>query len=202
MFIESAQNNLKGLQIFALLSMLSASGCMSTSSGQAIATTADESATTTTPTASILLTPNSQIIDPGATVQFTASGGTAPYTYSVTNGGGTIDSSTGLFVAPTNSSAIDIAVNDVNGNFAYANITVAMSNLTLSAVSTTVSIGATDQLTASGGTAPYTYTVTAGGGTVDPNAGVFTAPSAPGLTQVSVEDATGAVAYLTITTES
>jgi len=57
---------------------------------------------------------------------------------------------------------------------------------------TTLAIGAEAQITVSGGTPPYTYTVTSGGGSVG-SSGLYTAPWFVGSVAVRVTDAAGVV---------
>ena len=61
--------------------------------------------------------------------------------------------------------------------------------------------GATLQLTASGGTPPYTYSSVVGTGTITPY-GLVAAPSTSGMIEFQVQDANKAVAYSNITVSS
>lgn len=72
------------------------------------------------------LTGNATAVAPGVPVNFGASGGTAPYTYSVANGGagGTINSSTGAYVAPQAYGVDTIAAVDAHGVSSSAAIKV------------------------------------------------------------------------------
>jgi large repetitive protein len=110
----------------------------------------------------------------------TASGGTAPYTYAVTAGslpaGLGLNSSTGLLSGTptaTGSFPFTITATDAtggagslgcSGNQPYT-LTIGCPAITLSPLSLpngTVSTAYSQQITASGGTAPYTYAVTSG----------------------------------------
>jgi hypothetical protein len=76
--------------------------------------------------------------------------------------------------------------------------TTSYEALYLSSSETIILINESAQLTAYGGTPPYTYALEAGSGTVDPNTGLFTAPSYATTSQLSATDAEGVIAYFTI----
>jgi hypothetical protein len=62
--------------------------------------------------------------------QLTAYGGVSPYTFSLEAGAGTLDPSTGAFVAPDYATTVLIAVTDAEGS--YATITLSVSEATSS----------------------------------------------------------------------
>lgn len=71
--------------------------------------------------------PDNQTIAPGATLQLSVSGGAAPYVFSIVSGGGTINSSTGLYTAPSQASTVEVQVSDSSTpsqQVAYVTITV------------------------------------------------------------------------------
>lgn len=70
--------------------------------------------------------------------------------------------------------------------------------LTLTPASAAIIPGATDQVTATGGTSPYTYYVVSGTGTIDPGTGVFTAPAMDETDEVAVQDSAGDVQFAII----
>jgi hypothetical protein len=90
-----------------------------------------------------------------------ATGGQPPYTYSITSGGGSIDSATGVFVAPSGNGTTVIEVTDARG--ASARVTLTVSVLTLNPLSTNADSGGVVNFTPSGGAPPYTYNVVSGG---------------------------------------
>jgi hypothetical protein len=105
----------------------------------------------------------------------TASGGTSPYTYAVTAGalpaGMTLSSAGALSGTPTAGgsfnftiTATDSAGTPVTGSQAYT-LTVNAPTISVSPTSLpdgTLSVAYSQAITASGGTAPYTYAITAG----------------------------------------
>jgi hypothetical protein len=124
-------------------------------------------------------------------VVFTASGGTKPYTYYLESGEGTINSSTGLFTASAIPGSVEVMVEDAAGNTSYSTITVGdAQDLTLTAAAYQIAPNATVQLTPSGGTAPYSYYVVSGDGSVS-SSGVFTAPDYETTSEIEVVDKTG-----------
>ncbi|MDR3608268.1 MAG: hypothetical protein P4M08_12935 [Oligoflexia bacterium] len=166
---------------------------------------ANSAVTSTATTLALSLSPSAQTVSPGSSIQFTASGGTAPYYYSVVSGGGTINSSNGLYTAPSTPTTnctqnpISISVEDHAGTVATAQVCVSVSNLTLTAASSSVATSSTLQFTASGGTPPYTYAVASGIGSINSSTGLYTSPGSSGTAQISATDSAGSVSYTTIT---
>ena len=103
----------------------------------------------------------------------TASGGTAPYTYTITTGalpaGMTLSSAGTLSGTPTAAGTFSFTVrgtdaNAYSGTRAYS-LTVAAPTIALTPAtlaSTTVGTATSQTVTASGGTAPYTYVISSG----------------------------------------
>nr|WP_232313960.1 putative Ig domain-containing protein [Ralstonia sp. A12] len=140
----------------------------------------------------------------------TAGGGTAPYTYAVTAGalpaGLNLNSSTGAISGtPTAGGAFNVTVTatDANGYTGTRNfgLSVAAATVTVSpgtVPGATVGTAYTQSMTASGGTAPYTYAVTAGalpvGMTVSSAGALSGTPTAGGsfnFTITSTDSSTG-----------
>lgn len=149
---------------------------------------------TPAPTA-VSVSPSAQTVAPGLTLQLAATGGSgAPYTWSVASGtAGTVNQTTGLFTASrSGSGAVTIAATDRTGARGTATITV--SAVTITPNTGQLTVGQTLNLTASGGTAPYTWTSSnAAVATVNNSGGQVTAVGA-GIATVRATDANGAIA--------
>ena len=132
----------------------------------------------------------------------TATGGTTPYTWSVNAGtlppGITLSSAGVLSGTPTTAGSYPFTVNviDANKGIATASITLVVTAalaLTFPAPpSGTVGFAYTDTLTAAGGTAPYTWSVSAGtlpaGLTLNASTGVVSGtPTAAGTSSFTVK---------------
>lgn len=146
----------------------------------------------------------------------TASGGTAPYTYSVTSGslpaGVTLSSGGLLSGTPTFGGTYGFTItaidaNSCSGNRAYSWLVTGCPQITLSPTTLpngTMGSAYSQTVTASGGTAPYSYAVTSGAvptGTTLSSAGVLSGtPSAAGtfgftVTATDANTCTGSRAY-------
>jgi gliding motility-associated-like protein len=143
---------------------------------------------------------------------FTASGGTAPYTFSINSNttGGTISSAaTTATLSGAGVGSITVKVTDANGCTATSTITVTQpasalslnnsGNIALNCFGDTNGSGT---FTASGGTSPYTFTVNSNttGGTTSTTATTLSLTGAGvGSITVKVTDANGCTATSTIT---
>ncbi|MGD8567913.1 MAG: Ig-like domain-containing protein [Gammaproteobacteria bacterium] len=138
----------------------------------------------------VSITPARATVAAGATQHFSADGGSAPYTWSVTNPDvATIDSTSGLLtaIAP---GVTRITVTDSNGESgSSADITI--TTTTITPRSSLIGVNQTLQFQASGGTPPYTFSVSDSGvATIDSTTGVLTGLSS-GVVQISATDANG-----------
>ena len=155
-------------------------------------------------------TPGLKISAPAAVValsgalQFTASGGVPPYSYSVSTANGGTISATGLYSAPAAAILATVVVTDASNSSALFNFTV--ESFSMSAATSIVNAGGTVQLTAINGIAPYVYTITTpatGGGSVS-STGLYTAPTsvaAPINVLITAIDANGDSATSSITVD-
>lgn len=154
--------------------------------------------------ASVTITADSlSIIPPAITLStndvyfFVSLGGTPPYTYAITSGGGSIDGGTGEFHAPGTADITDVKVTDAAMATDSSSVTT-MEGLVI--VPQTVSIPANNNVafSASGGSGPYTFTMESGAGSVTSD-GFYTAPGGLGTAEIRVTDNIGSSRIATIT---
>jgi len=146
------------------------------------------------------LSPASASVGPGAKVQFKVSGPqgtTFVWQLAVNRSGGSIDSTTGAYVAGPYENAVDVVeARDAAGHRAAALVSVG-SPLTIGApFSDGAMAGETLPLTVSGGCGPYVwhYANNASGGVLDSQTGVYRAGEKNGVTDVvAVSDVSGAM---------
>jgi subtilisin family serine protease len=162
------------------------------------------------PVATITVTPNPATLASGATQQFTAtgrdaSGNVVPITpvWSVVAGGGTIDGN-GLFtagtVAGTYTNTVTASSGGVTGTATVTVIAGPLASIVVTPNPAFVTRGATRQFTAAGKDASGnpvaitpTWSVVAGGGTINSTTGLFTAGTATGTFPNTVQASSGTV---------
>ena len=138
----------------------------------------------------------------GDIVVFTVHGGEKPWHWGAANGNGTMQDlgekgEQGLYTA-TAIGPNTVIVYDSNGHAALADITVSSTALSISPASATLTNnGATATFVASGGLAPYTWTLLNGNGALSASAGtsVIYTRNLPGGNSVTVKDGTGVTTY-------
>lgn len=148
-----------------------------------------------TPPAGITVSPNTATVNAGATQQFTASGGTPPYGWNSNSVAAMIDQN-GLLTGLSAGIAI-VTAQDANGVIGFSgtitiNAAVAApppTTLTVTPATATVLVGATQQFSAAGGTAPYTWSTNSTAASISA-AGLLTGLAA-GSTTVTAVDANG-----------
>lgn len=145
-------------------------------------------------TRALTLAADQSTVNGGDSLQLTASGGSSPYTYSVITGSGSV-SSTGLFTAPAVQETNVVQVKDAKGATAQVVLEVkVLLTITYSSPVTTEKI----KLQTTGGTAPYTYSLLSGSGTVSGDE--LTPGSASNATSlIAVRDALGNTNQISIT---
>jgi len=105
----------------------------------------------------VVITPASLTLAEGTSGQFNATGGTAPYTWSVADSTvASIDPATGLLTALLAGQTV-VTASDVNGVSGNAEITV--TTVLVSPDTASLRVGDTQQFSVAGGTAPYSWSV-------------------------------------------
>ena len=141
---------------------------------------------------------------PSGTTTIGASGGTTPYNFYVSSGGGSVGHTSGAFQAPSSAGTVVVGVQDASGATATTTISVVSSGSgsgsgsgssdALSLTIPAVILGNQSlSLAATGGISPYTYTVVAGNGTIS---GTSFTPTNSSQTTVTIQatDASGGTA--------
>jgi Domain of unknown function DUF11/Bacterial Ig-like domain (group 1) len=153
----------------------------------------------------VFVTPASATTAPQGTVALSASGGSGTgYTFALTTNasGGTVDPSTGRYLAGVTPGVTDsVTVTDSLGNTAVATIVVGAGLTVTASVSTTPPRG-TLALTALGGSGSYTFTIPSNGSgaTIVSTTGLYTAGANGKTTDVvAATDTLGNVATFQIT---
>ena len=165
------------------------------------------------PLAAITVTPNPTIVQAGSAQRFTAVGTDAggnviaiTPTWSVVQGGGSIDASTGHFTAGTTAGTFAGTVRASSGTVSgSATVTVTAIPLVLATIvvtpdSVSMQAGRTQQFSAAGrdgnGNAfpiSVTWSVVRSGGSIDANSGLFTAGAVPGTFVNTVRATSGTI---------
>jgi PKD repeat protein len=159
--------------------------------------TSDTAAVTIDP--ALTISPASETLAVNDIFIFTSSGGVSPYQYAVSSGNGTVDG-TGKYTAPSAAGSATVTITDSAGNSASATVTVNPA-LALSPASSIIAVNDVLALNATGGVAPYTFSIAAGGGSVNAS-GQYTASSSAGSATVQVTDSEGHVATSAVTINS
>jgi alpha-tubulin suppressor-like RCC1 family protein len=161
---------------------------------------ASDSISTSTATITIYspltISPATKFITTNGTFQFSGTGGYGALAFSVIPAnGGTIDAS-GNFTASSTAGTYTIQLTDADSNTANATAIIAGS-LILPTPAPYVLTNNNISFVPSGGFPNYAFTVLTGVGSIDPNTGSFSSPTA-GTTTVQVTDANSATATSTI----
>ena len=149
----------------------------------------------------LAILPSSQTMSTNGTLNFSATGGVSPYAYSVISGGGSVNTTSGVFTAPAAAGSTVVRVVDSIGNYTDSNLTIILG-LGISPAATTLAVTNSQTFTASGGTAPYAFSiVTPSGGSISSGAttGFYTAPNVTGTYIVRITDSVGATADASVT---
>jgi len=153
---------------------------------------------------SLAVSPTSRAIRVGETINFLATGGIAPYVFSLQAGGagGTIDPISGVYTAPTTVGSATAIVTDSEGTAVQADIViVAASQLQITPTNVTIGVNSTYQFSALGGAGGYTFTLVWGGGTIS-SGGLYQAPATATSASIRVTDAVGSTSDTVVTVVS
>jgi len=120
---------------------------------------------------------------------FNATGGVSPYSYSMFAGGGSVNATTGEYTAPAGSGSATVRVTDGLGNTSNSVVTINAA-LVISPAASTITVNNTQAYAASGGVAPYTYSVFSGAGSINSGTGLYT-PVGAGSITIRVTDSLG-----------
>lgn len=128
------------------------------------------------------------------------SGGVPSLGYTVESGGGSVDSTNGLFTAPGEAGNSIIKITDVMGNEAKMTVEV-MPKLQIDPSTRTIAPGNHIDFKTTGGVPPYVYSLQSGVGTIDSGTGAYVAASDAGTAWVQAADSYGnfSRAIITIT---
>ncbi len=160
------------------------SATLRTTDSAATAATVDTAVTIYNP---LTLSPLLVTLGINSSQAFTASGGVGTLTFSVV-GSGTINSSTGAYVAPAVAGTDIVRVTDTIGNVLEATVRI-VSSLTITPSTLNLPLFSTMTFTSVLGTAPYTYSVPTGTGTINSTTGLYTAPGTVSAGSARVTDA-------------
>ena len=123
----------------------------------------------------------------GTSVLVGVTGGQGPFTYKVTSGGGSVDSS-GHFTAPPAAGTSIVSITDSLGSSALVTLTITPPlSISPASVTLTASSGQSAPFVGMNGIAPYQYSVVSGSGTVNAQ-GIFTVGTTSGTSTVQVTD--------------
>tara|TARA_B100000686_G_C16793348_1_gene980356 strand:- start:2500 stop:3390 length:891 start_codon:yes stop_codon:yes gene_type:complete len=146
------------------------------------------------------VTPSTASVAKGETINFTASGGTGTFTWTVSSQLASINSTTGEFTAGATAGSISITATDENGSSGMATVTI--SNKTLTVVPSVAQVGKTNiqQFAVTGATEPVFWSSSETTvGNIDVNTGIFTAGVNLGTISVTVLDADGDTGTASVT---
>jgi hypothetical protein len=189
-----------GLRCLFILVALTCAAC-SGASPQSSTNSPTTTSSLSSDSSGLALSTTNASVDVLGSFPFSATGGVAPYRFYMVSGGGSINLSSGIYVAPVATGSAQIAVEDASGNDAYADIKIMglALGLTITPASISVAEGSTYTFTVSGGSGLYTFSVASGIGSVNSTTGVYTAPLSAGTASIEVADTEGNTVNAAIT---
>ena len=142
----------------------------------------------------IVVDPQTASVVIDASLQFSATGGVSPYSWSVSDTTvATIDSGSGLLTGVAAGSVV-VTATDADGIAGSSGVITVSANHIIGITPYTATVGRfeTIQFTATGGPGPYNWSLSnAAAGTIDPQTGLFRAGRFPATTTVIATDADG-----------
>ncbi|MCT4640889.1 MAG: hypothetical protein N4A33_01240, partial [Bacteriovoracaceae bacterium] len=133
------------------------------------------------------INPAIQTIGYSEQITFSTTGGNAPYTYAILAGDGTIDTNSGLFTGPASIGSTIVRVTDSSSNTKDAIITI-VDKPQFNSAPTTIATNSSVTFSATNGAPPYNFSISSGGGSINPTTGVFSAPSSVQSVTIVVTD--------------
>jgi N-acetylneuraminic acid mutarotase len=127
-------------------------------------------------------------------IKFSASGGTAPYSFSANIG--TINKATGDYTAPASEGQATVTVKDSKGNTASFKLPVYLK-LEINPTTSTLIANGISTFSAKGGIPPFKFTTSYGN--IGSSNGIFTAPSTMGTAVITVTDSRNSKAAAIVT---
>lgn len=132
---------------------------------------------------------------------FSVSGGISPYTFQIISGAGSIDPSTGVFIASSVPGNVTIRVRDSQGNTSDAVVTV-NPDVLINPTNPILAVNNQINFLGSGGIPPYQYDLISGVGSIDQNTGLYSAGNIAGSATIRVTDSKNTTKTTTVTVNS
>jgi len=159
--------------------------------------------------ASLTLTSTSNALQPNQQATITATGGTGTYTgYTASQGSlQTIGKGVYAFTAPVTAASNSAVITVTDSAGTQGSLTISLtgsqtnSQLAMYSTASPIPVGGNVTLSVTGGTGPYSWQITAGGGALAQTTGAYvgyTAPAQAGSVTVLVQDSKGASLSATI----
>lgn len=149
----------------------------------------------------LVIDPSAVTLVKGTNRTFATTGGVGAITFSVTSGGGSIESSLGQYTASNTTGIAKIRAQDVLGNSSEATVSI-VEPLGIVPGDIILRVGSSMVFSAAGGLPPYSYSIVSDQGTqgtINETTGAFNAPGAAGVVKVRVTDAMGNTSDSTVT---
>jgi hypothetical protein len=151
----------------------------------------------------LLIAPATVTIPINSTVNFMGRGGRLPYSFALVAGTGSVDAATGLYTAPATAGNATVRVTDSKDQHSDALVTVitTIGALAISPPLVNTGPGGSLRFMATGGSPPYTFTLTANGSltaTVNASTGDYSTGVSLGTDLVQVTDSVMATSTATV----